>query len=149
MWQDFTTRILKNLVGKKLESSARVYANLPCLGEGLASFHLSVETIYGIHHATQLELGSFTFDFERVGCSFLSLPRAYFNGPSLGTLVGIPLMFWKDKVLEFIGNRIGKFVKLEKDWNIKTDKRWAYLLVKVDLGEGLLEEMELINGSFS
>ena len=70
MWQDFTTRILKNLVGKKLESSARVYANLPCLGEGLASFHLLVETIYGIHHATHLELGSFTFGFERVGCSF-------------------------------------------------------------------------------
>ena len=58
-------------------------------------------------------------------------------------------MFWQAKVLEFIGNRIGKFVKLEKDWNIKTDKHWAYLLVKVDLGEGLLEEMELINGTFS
>ena len=70
MWKDFTTRILKNLVGKKLESGAQVYTNLPCLGEGLASFHLSVETIYGIHHATQFELGSFTLGFERVGCSF-------------------------------------------------------------------------------
>lgn len=70
MWQYFTTRILKNLDGNKLESGSRVYANLPCLGEGLASFHLSVETIYGIHHATPLELGSFTFGFEIVGCSF-------------------------------------------------------------------------------
>lgn len=52
-------------------------------------------------------------------------------------------------MLEFIGNIIGKFFKLEKDWNIKNDKHWAYLLVKVDLREGLLEEMELINGSFS
>ena len=58
-------------------------------------------------------------------------------------------MFWQAKVLEFIGNRIGKFVKLEKDWNIKTNKCWAYLLVKFDLGEGLLEGMELINESFS
>ena len=58
------------------------------------------------------------------------------------------MMFWQAKVLEFIRNRIGKFVKLEKDWNIKTDKRRSYLLVKVDLEEGLLEEMELINGIF-
>jgi hypothetical protein len=59
------------------------------------------------------------------------------------------MFFEKKKVFEFIGNKIGNFAGLEEWWEHKTDKRWAWILMEVDLRDGSLEEMELVYGNNS
>ena len=50
-------------------------------------------------------------------------------------------MFWHKHILEGIGNKIGKFIKLEDDWEEKTDRRCARILVKLDMRDNLYEEI--------
>lgn len=50
-------------------------------------------------------------------------------------------MFWQEECLIAIGNKIGKFVTLEKDWESKVDRRCARILVELDLKDGLYEEI--------
>ena len=64
-------------------------------------------------------------------------------------LLGLLVVFWQQKILEAIGNRIGKFVALEEDWESKLDRRYAKILVELDLRNGLFEELKIfMHGSF-
>ena len=56
----------------------------------------------------------------------------------------LPMTFWEEECLEAIGNRIGKFVALEPNWETKVDHRCTRILVELDLKDGLYEEI-LIN----
>ena len=50
--------------------------------------------------------------------------------------------------MEAIGQKIGKFVALEENWEQKVDRRCAKILIEVDLHDGLFEEIQLdIHGS--
>ena len=51
------------------------------------------------------------------------------------------MMLWKEECLREIGNKVGKFVALEKDWETKVDRRCARILVELDLKDGLYEEI--------
>ena len=58
------------------------------------------------------------------------------------------MMFWKKEILEAIGGKIGKFVALEEKWEKKVDRRCEKILIKVDLCNGLFEEIQLeLHGS--
>ena len=63
-------------------------------------------------------------------------------------LRGLPMMFWKKEILEAIGDKIGKFVPLEEEWDQKVDRRCTKVLIKVDLCDGLFQEIHLdLDGS--
>jgi hypothetical protein len=64
-------------------------------------------------------------------------------------LLGLLLVFWDKNVLKFIGNKVGDFIRLEKDWYSNMDQRWAWVEVEVDIKKGLLEEIELVFENFS
>jgi hypothetical protein len=51
-------------------------------------------------------------------------------------------------VLISIGNKIGKFLSCEHDWDTKENKHWEWVQIEVDLREGLLDEIELVCGGF-
>ena len=40
-----------------------------------------------------------------------------------------------------IGNKLGKFVSLDKDWESKVDRRCARILVELDLTDSLFKEL--------
>ena len=48
-------------------------------------------------------------------------------------LPGLPMMFWKKEILEAIGDKLGKFVSLEEEWEKKVDIRCAKVLIEVAL----------------
>ena len=48
---------------------------------------------------------------------------------------GLPMVFWKQHILE----AIGKFIKLDEDWADKIDRRCAIILIEVDMRDGLFE----------
>jgi hypothetical protein len=48
--------------------------------------------------------------------------------------------------LEAIGNKIGSFIGLEPNWASKKDRRWAWIQVEVDVGEGLFGNVDIIFG---
>jgi hypothetical protein len=54
------------------------------------------------------------------------------------------LDFWSREVLEAIGNKLGSFVKLEPNWDSKKDRRWAWIMVEVDVREGLVGNIDLV-----
>jgi hypothetical protein len=64
-------------------------------------------------------------------------------------LPGLPLTFWSREALEAIGNKIGSFVKLEPNWDSKKDHRWAWILVEVDVREGLVGTIDLVYVGFT
>ena len=51
------------------------------------------------------------------------------------------MLFWKQHILEAIGNKIGKSINLEDDWENKVDRRCTRILVELDVREGLFEEI--------
>ena len=51
------------------------------------------------------------------------------------------MVFWQQHILESIGNKIGKFIKLEDNWAYKVDRRCARILVELDVREGLFKEI--------
>ena len=56
-------------------------------------------------------------------------------------LPGLPMIFQQKHILEGIGNKIGKFIKLEDNQEQKTDQRCARILIELDLRDGLFEEI--------
>jgi hypothetical protein len=58
-------------------------------------------------------------------------------------LPNFPLVFWHEEVLTAIGNSISSFLDCEIEWEKKTDRRWLWLHVEVELKEGFLDEIEL------
>jgi hypothetical protein len=61
----------------------------------------------------------------------------------------LPLTFWSREALEAIKNKIGSFVKLEPNWDSKKDHRWAWILVEVDVREGLVGTIDLVYVGFT
>ena len=59
----------------------------------------------------------------------------------MGHLTRIADGFWKERILEAIGNKLGKFIALEDDRESKIDRRCARILVEMDLRDGLFEEL--------
>jgi hypothetical protein len=59
-------------------------------------------------------------------------------------LPGFPLDFWSREALEAIGNKLGSFVKLEPNWDSKKDRRWAWIMIEVDIREGLVGSIDLV-----
>ena len=58
------------------------------------------------------------------------------------------MVFWQQHILEAIGNKIGKFIKLEADWEDKIDRRCARILIELDMREDLYEEIVIkVHGS--
>ena len=55
----------------------------------------------------------------------------------LSILPELPMMFWKKEIMEAIGDKIGKFVALEEEWEQKVDIRCAKILIEVDLHDGM------------
>ena len=51
------------------------------------------------------------------------------------------MVFWKQHILESIGNKIRKFIKLEEDWEDKIDRRCTRILIELDMRDGLFEEI--------
>ena len=66
-------------------------------------------------------------------------------------LSGLPMIFWQKHKLEGIGNKIGKFIKLENEWEQKIDRRCAGILIELDIRDGLFEEIiiKLHNSSWT
>ena len=60
------------------------------------------------------------------------------------TMPDLPLSLCRKDALEFIGNKIGKFIRLEDGWDSNIDRHRARILVEVNLMEGLLEEIEMV-----
>jgi len=59
-------------------------------------------------------------------------------------LYNLPLHFWSERVLEGIGNNIGKYIKTDLE---RTDERiytFARICVEVDLSKGLSENIRLV-----
>ena len=56
-------------------------------------------------------------------------------------LPGLPMVFWQQHILEAIGNKIGKFIKLEDDWVDKIDLRCAQILIEIDMRDSIYEEI--------
>ena len=54
------------------------------------------------------------------------------------------MAFWKEQTLEVIGNKLGKIVTLEKDWETNIDPRCAIILVELDMKEVLYEELVIV-----
>jgi hypothetical protein len=44
------------------------------------------------------------------------------------------------------GEKIGTFCGLNSSWESTPDQRWAWVLIEVDLCEGMLEELDLVMG---
>ena len=51
------------------------------------------------------------------------------------------MVFLQQQVLEVIGKKFGKFIKLEDDWEDKIDRICAQILIELDMREGLYEEI--------
>ena len=49
------------------------------------------------------------------------------------------MVFWQERILEVIGNKLGKFDALEDNWEDKIDQRCARILVEMDMRDGLFE----------
>jgi hypothetical protein len=64
-------------------------------------------------------------------------------------LRGFPLPFWNKEALRAIGNKLVHFVDLEPSWESKFDRRWAWVLIEVDITEGLVEKIDLVCNSFN
>ena len=54
------------------------------------------------------------------------------------------MVFWKERILEAIDNKLGKFVVLLKEWETKIDRRCLIILVELDMREGLNEELVIV-----
>ena len=54
------------------------------------------------------------------------------------------MVFWQEHILEAIGNKLGKFVTLEKDSETKVDRRCARILVEMEMRGGLYEELIIV-----
>jgi hypothetical protein len=83
-----------------------------------------------------LVLKEWAIDFD-LSRDPLSLAKVWVILPNLS------LVFWDEAVLISIGNKIGKFLSYELDWDTKTNEHWAWVQLEVDLSEGLLDEIEL------
>ena len=59
-------------------------------------------------------------------------------------LPGLSMVFWQPKIFEAIGNKLGKFIALEDNWETKLDRRCARILVEMDLRDGLYEELKIV-----
>jgi hypothetical protein len=59
-------------------------------------------------------------------------------------LSGLPFVFCNKSSLEAIGGKLGRFMVLESQWKSKYDRQWAWILLEVDIIEGLIGEVELI-----
>jgi hypothetical protein len=62
----------------------------------------------------------------------------------MGDLTWVTSVFWSREALEAIGNKLGSFVKLEPNWDSKKDRRWAWVLIEVDVREGLVGNIDLV-----
>ena len=51
------------------------------------------------------------------------------------------MVFLQQHILEAIGNKIGKFIKLEDDWEDKIYRLCAQILIDLAMREGLYEEI--------
>jgi hypothetical protein len=58
----------------------------------------------------------------------------------------LPLVFWSSKDLEAIGKKLGVFSSLKPNWEVKADRRWAWIQVEVDLRDGLVINVDLVYG---
>ena len=54
------------------------------------------------------------------------------------------MVFWQKHVLEATGNKLGKFIRLEDEWETKVDRRCTRILVEMDIREGLFEELLIV-----
>jgi hypothetical protein len=61
-------------------------------------------------------------------------------------LPGLPLVFWSKDSLEYLGNKIGKFLALNLVWESKVDRRWAWVQVEVNLRDSFLGEVIFMHG---
>jgi hypothetical protein len=59
-------------------------------------------------------------------------------------LRSFPLDFWSREALESIGNWLGSFIKLEQNWVTKKDRRWAWILVVVDVKDRLVGRIDIV-----
>ena len=59
-------------------------------------------------------------------------------------LPGLPMVFLQPKIFEAIGNRMGKFIAVEDNWENKLDRRRARIMVELDLRNGLCEELKIV-----
>ena len=60
------------------------------------------------------------------------------------------MVFWQQHILEAIGNKIGKFINLEDNWENKVEKRCTRILVELDVRVGMFQEIIIqIHGSTS
>ena len=58
------------------------------------------------------------------------------------------MVFWKQHILEAIGNKIGKFIKLKEDWEDKINRRCARILIELEMRDDLYEKIVIkMNGS--
>jgi hypothetical protein len=55
-----------------------------------------------------------------------------------------PLTFWSKEALEVIGKKLGSFVKLQPKWESKKDRRWAWILIEVDVRKDLVGSTDLV-----
>jgi hypothetical protein len=59
---------------------------------------------------------------------------------------GLLLLLWNKPSLKAISDKKGKIFKLDPTWESSPNRRWARLLVEVDLHDEILEEIELVMG---
>ena len=57
------------------------------------------------------------------------------------TLPRFSMVFWKEGILVSIGNKFGRFNSLEDDQESKIDRQCAFILVEIDIRDGLFEEI--------
>jgi hypothetical protein len=57
----------------------------------------------------------------------------------------LPLSFYHREILEYIGDQVWRFIRLEDGCDTKVDHRWAHMQVEVNLKYGLLKEIELVS----
>jgi len=50
--------------------------------------------------------------------------------------------------VDSIGNKIGRFLGCEPEWETKMDRRYGWLQIEVDLRDGLIDKIELVFGGF-
>ena len=59
-------------------------------------------------------------------------------------LLGLPLHFWNAKALEAIRNYLGKFIMVDDEALLASDKKIGRVLVEIDIHAGLLESLEIV-----
>ena len=54
-------------------------------------------------------------------------------------LLGLPMIFRQSKIFQEIGNKLGRFIAIDENWEDKFDRRCSKILVEMNMKHGLFE----------